>query len=396
MKVLAMEYDYDLIVIGAGPGGSMAAKTAAEEGLDVLLIEKRQEIGAPVRCAEGVSRESIEEFFEIEKSWIAREVVGAIIYAPDGSSVRMAARMAGNEVGFVLERKIFDRALARMAAKAGADVLVKTSAISMRRVEKGVVVELKRMGENFDLKTRLVIGADGIESRVGKWAGIDTTLKIGEIESCIQYLMTGIDFDADYTHFWLGKRYAPGGYIWLFPKGEEVANVGIGVLATKTRKGPKAHLDEFVKERYPEAEIIEVVAGGVPVSGGLESAVADNVMLVGDAARHADPMTGGGIANAIKGGYFAGKVAKEAVKANNFSKEFLKRYDELWKSDFGETLRRNKIIQRKILGMDDETLSKIIRSVSGYDLEQISLRRLMVELIKKNPRILWDLKDLFF
>lgn len=390
-----MEYDYDLIVIGAGPGGSMAAKTAAEEGLDVLLIEKRQEIGAPVRCAEGVSREAIEEFFEIEKSWIAKEVVGAIIYAPDGSFVRMAARMAGNEVGFVLERKIFDRALARMAAKAGADVLVKTSAISMRRVEGGLVVELKRMGENFNLKTKLVIGADGIESRVGKWAGIDTTLKIGEIESCIQYLMTGIDFDADYTHFWLGKRYAPGGYVWLFPKSEEVANVGIGVLATKTKKGPKAHLDKFVKERYPEAEIIEVVAGGVPVSGGLESAVADNVMLVGDAARHADPMTGGGIANAIKGGYFAGKVAKEAVKANNFSKEFLKRYDELWKNDFGETLRRNKIIQKKLLGMDDETLSRIIRSISGYDLEQISLRRLMAELIKRNPRVLWDLKDLF-
>lgn len=390
-----MDYDYDLIVIGAGPGGSMAAKTAAEEGLDVLLIEKRQEIGAPVRCAEGVSREALEEFFEIEKSWIAREVVGAVIYGPDGSSIKMAARMAGNEVGFVLERKIFDRALARMAAKAGAEVVVKTTATSMKRINDGIEVELKRMGESYKLRTKLVIGADGIESRVGKWAGIDTTLKIGEIESCIQYLMAGIDFDPDYTHFWLGNCYAPGGYIWLFPKGDGVANVGIGVLPTKTREGPKHHLDAFIKERYPDGEIIEIVAGGVPVSGGLESAVADNVMLVGDAARHADPMTGGGIANAIKGGYFAGKVAKEAVEAENFSREFLKRYDELWKGDFGETLRKNKIIQKKILKMDDETLAKLIRSVSGYDLEQISLRRLMIELIKKNPRILWDLRDLF-
>ncbi len=390
------DYDYDVIVVGAGPGGSMAAKTAAEAGLDVLLIEKRQEIGTPVRCAEGVSREALEEFFEIEKSWIAREVVGAIIYSPDGTPIRMSAKMAGNEVGFVLERKIFDRAIARMAAKAGADVVVKTTATAMRRFDGGVEVELRKMGEKFSLRSKLVIGADGVESRVGKWAGIDTTVKLGEMESCIQYLMTRIEFDADYTHFWLGNTYAPGGYIWLFPKGENTANVGIGVLPTKTKKGPKPHLDKFIEEHYPEGEIIEVVAGGVPVTGPIETAVADNVMLVGDAARHADPMTGGGIANAIKGGYFAGKVAKEAVNANNFSKEFLKRYDELWKNDFGETLRRNKIIQKKMLKMDDETINKLMKSISGYDLEQISLKRLMIELIKKNPRILWDLKDLFF
>ena len=298
-------------------------------------------------------------------------------------------------MGFGLERKIFDRALARMAAKAGADVVVKTSATSMRRIDGGLEVELKRMGESFSVTSKIVIGADGVESRVGKWAGIDTTVKIGEFESCIQYLMAGIDFDADYTHFWVGNCYAPGGYVWLFPKGDSVANVGIGVLPTKTKRGPKYHLDKFVREYYPEGEIIEVVAGGVPVSGGLESAVADNIMLVGDAARHADPMTGGGIANAIKGGYFAGKVAKEAVEANNFSKEFLRRYDELWKNDFGETLKRNKVIQKKILKLDDETLAKLVRSVSGYDLEQISLRRLMIELIKKNPRILWDLRSLF-
>ncbi|RLI82390.1 NAD(P)/FAD-dependent oxidoreductase [Archaeoglobales archaeon] len=389
------DYDYDVIVVGAGPGGSMAAKTAAEAGLNVLLIEKRQEIGAPVRCAEGVSRESLEEFFEIEKSWIAKEVVGAIIYSPDGTHIKMAAKMAGNEVGFVLERKIFDRALARMAAKAGADVVVKTTATSMKRFGDGVEVELRRMGEKFSLRSKLVIGADGVESRVGKWAGIDTTVKLGEIESCIQYLMTGIEFDAEYTHFWIGNCYAPGGYIWLFPKGENTANVGIGVLPTKTKKGPKPHLDEFIEKHYPEGEIIEVVAGGVPVTGPIETAVADNVMLVGDAARHADPMTGGGIANAIKGGYFAGKVAKEAIDANDFSKEFLRRYDEMWKNDFGETLRRNKIIQKKLLKMDDETINKLIRSISGYDLEQISVKRLMVELIKKNPRLLWDLKDLF-
>jgi digeranylgeranylglycerophospholipid reductase len=390
-----MNYDYDVVVVGAGPAGSMSAKTCAENGLKVLLIEKRQEIGTPVRCAEGVSKESLEQFFEIDKKWIAKEVVGAIIYTPDGTTVRLSEGMAGNEVGYVLERKIFDRAIARMASKSGAEVVVKTTAVSMRREKDGVVLGLRRLGEYYEVKSRIVIGADGIESRVGKWGGIDTTIKISEIESCIQYLMSDISFDPDYTHFWIGRKFAPGGYVWLFPKGDGIANVGLGVLPTQTKESAKVWLDRFVEEHYPEGEIIEVVAGGVPVTGPIETAVADNIMLVGDAARHADPITGGGIANALKGGYFAGDVASKAVKARDYSKNFLKRYDELWKNDFGKTLYRNKILQKKFLKLDDETFNKLAKSIGNYDLSEISVKKLVVELIKHNPKLMWDLKDLF-
>ncbi|AGK61601.1 2,3-di-O-geranylgeranylglyceryl phosphate reductase [Archaeoglobus sulfaticallidus PM70-1] len=390
-----MDYDYDVVVIGAGPGGSMAAKTCAEEGLNVLLVEKRQEIGAPVRCAEGISKEGLERFFEIDRKWIAREVSGAIIYSPDGTELKLSSEMAGNEVGFVLERKIFDRDLARMASKAGAEVIVKTTATGMEREKDGLRIRLKRMGEDYEVTAKIVVGADGVESRVGKWAGIDTTVKLGEIESCVQYLMTNIEFDPDFCHFWIGQKYAPGGYVWLFPKGESSANVGIGILPTMTKKTAKWWLDRFVQEYYPDGKIVEFVVGGVPVTGPIDTAVSDNVMLVGDAARHADPITGGGIANAIKGGYFAGKVAKEAVDAENYSKEFLRRYDEMWKNDFGKTLHRNKLLQKKFLKLSDETLDRLIRSIAGYNLEEISVKRLVLELIKKNPKLLWDIRHLF-
>lgn len=392
---MLMDYDYDVVVIGAGPGGSMAAKTCAEEGLNVLLVEKRQEIGAPVRCAEGISKEGLERFFEIDRKWIAREVSGAIIYSPDGTELKLSSEMAGNEVGFVLERKIFDRDLARMASKAGAEVIVKTTATGMEREKDGLRIRLKRMGEDYEVTAKIVVGADGVESRVGKWAGIDTTVKLGEIESCVQYLMTNIEFDPDFCHFWIGQKYAPGGYVWLFPKGESSANVGIGILPTMTKKTAKWWLDRFVQEYYPDGKIVEFVVGGVPVTGPIDTAVSDNVMLVGDAARHADPITGGGIANAIKGGYFAGKVAKEAVDAENYSKEFLRRYDEMWKNDFGKTLHRNKLLQKKFLKLSDETLDRLIRSIAGYNLEEISVKRLVLELIKKNPKLLWDIRHLF-
>jgi digeranylgeranylglycerophospholipid reductase len=119
----------DMVVVGAGPAGSMAAKVAAEKGLKVALLEKRQEIGDPVRCAEGVSKAGLKEMVSPDPSWISAEVKGARIYAPDGTGLVMSEDRSGSEVGYVLERKIFDRALAMQAAMAGAEVMVKTRAL---------------------------------------------------------------------------------------------------------------------------------------------------------------------------------------------------------------------------------------------------------------------------
>ncbi len=383
---------YDVVVVGAGPGGSIAAKTCAENGLNVLLVEKRQEIGSPVRCAEGISKSALEKFVEPKKFFISREVVGAKIYAPDGTEITLSEEKAGNEVGYVLERKIFDRYLAELASQAGAEVLVKTTAYAFERRNEIVKVKLRRMGEKWDVETKIVIGADGVESRVAKAFGIDTTLKPNEIESCVQYLMTNIDFDPNYCYFWLGKSIAPGGYIWLFPK-KIGANVGIGVMPSLAKKSPKEYLDDFIYERFPNGKIVELVAGAVPVCGEIKTAVSDNLMLVGDAARHADPITGGGIANAMKAGYHAGRVAVEAVRRNDFSREFLKRYDDLWKEDFGKDLAKKRKLQQKLIKMDDETLNKIARSIPK-DIKELSVRAIVLEIFKKHPKLLWDLKDL--
>ncbi|OYT33354.1 digeranylgeranylglycerophospholipid reductase [Archaeoglobales archaeon ex4484_92] len=386
---------YDVVVVGAGPAGSMAAKTAAEEGLEVLLVEKRQEIGVPVRCAEGVSKSSIQRFFNIDSRWISAEVLGAKIYSPDLTEVTMSEEMAGNEVGYVLERKIFDRFIARQAAKSGAEVYVKTSYVDFERVGDFLEVKLRRLGEKWTVKTKILIGADGVESRIGRKAGIIRTLRLDEIESCAQYLMTGLEFDENYTYFYLGNELAPGGYAWIFPKGKGVANVGIGVMPKFAKKCAKEYLDEFIRKFKLEGEIVGFVAGAVPVYGEIETAVSDNIMLVGDAAYHADPITGGGIANALSAGYYAGKVASEAVNARKFSSSYLSKYDKLWKSDFGKRLRRNKKVQEKFIKMDDDTLNKLAKSLSGKNLKEMSIQAIVIELLKSHPKILWDLKDLF-
>ncbi|MFZ0011945.1 MAG: NAD(P)/FAD-dependent oxidoreductase [Halobacteriota archaeon] len=262
-----MRDEYDVIVVGAGPGGSTAARAAAEE-CDVLLIEKRQEIGDPVRCGEGLDIRQLSEYISPEKKWISSEINGARINAPDGTTVDITAEMLRTEEPFtyIVERKIFDRDLARDAARAGAHVMVRTRATGLI-VEDGAVkgVKMNRLGDDFEVRSKVVIGADGVESQVGRWGGINTTLKLKDIGSCAQYHMENVDILAKTLDFYCRKRYSPGGYTWIFPKGERAANVGLGVLGSKLNaKRPIDYLNEFVADKFPDGQPVELMVGGHP------------------------------------------------------------------------------------------------------------------------------------
>ncbi|MDI6889072.1 MAG: NAD(P)/FAD-dependent oxidoreductase [Methanocellales archaeon] len=391
-----MKDEYDVVVVGAGPGGSIAAKTAAEHDLDVLLIEKRAEIGNPVRCAEGVGKEGIKSFIKPDRSWISAEVKGARIYSPDGTAIEMSEDMAGPEVGYVLERKIFDRALALQAARAGAEVMVKTRATGLI-MEDGFVkgVKGKHFGDDFTVRASVIIGADGVESKVGRWAGIDTTLKLSDIETCAQFLMTDIDFNPDYCDFYVGNEIAPGGYAWIFPKGGHEANVGLGILGS--RAGEIKAMDllkRFVKEKFPDGQVLEIIVGGVPVSGPLERTIANGLMLVGDAARMADPITGGGIVNAMLTGQIAGEVAAKALSRGDTSTKALSEYENRWKSAIGAPLKNSLRAKEIFTKMSDEKLNALAHSIKDVDFSEMTATGLLRALVKRNPKILWELRHL--
>lgn len=392
-----MKDNYDIIVVGAGPAGSIAAKTAAEKGLSVLLIEKRQEIGDPVRCAEGVSKLALKKHIEPDPRWICADMKGSRIFSPDGTSIHMAEEIAGGEVGYVLERKIFDRALAYESAKAGAEVMVKTRATGLI-IENGSVCGIKAMhlGKEYDIRSKIVIGADGMESKVGRWAGIDTSLKPSDMETCVQYLMSGVNIDQEYCQFYVGKKIAPCGYIWIFPKGGNMANVGIGILGSESgEKRAVDYLNEFVKEKLPEASIIEIDYGGVPVSGTVERTIANGLMLIGDAARQSDPVTGGGIINAMEAGEIAGEVAYNAILANDVSTRSLQEYEDRWRATIGKAIDNGLIVKDTFVKFTDEDLNSLAHSLKGVNFNKMSLIDLLYALFKANKKLLWDLRVLF-
>jgi digeranylgeranylglycerophospholipid reductase len=338
---------YDLIVVGAGPAGSTAARVGAERGLAVLLVEKRQEIGSPVRCAEGINREILISFIEPEDLWISAEVNQARITAVDTGETNL---LAGEEVGYVLERRVFDRVLAEKAVAAGAQAMVKTM-VEELIIDDGVVRGIIASGGRgqLEIEAPIVIGADGVEAKVGRWAGLGTVLRKEDCLVCAQYMLAGIEMDPNCCYYYLGEKLAPGGYAWIFPKGEGKANVGLGVQADLATISAAEYLHRFIGQ-YPfleQGSPVALITGNVPVGIPSGDIVADGLMLIGDAARQVDPLTGGGIANAMVAGRLAAEIAAQAVEAGDNSKESLKEYEGRWREARGRKMERNYRLKQR-------------------------------------------------
>lgn len=360
-KGVPLRGHYDVVVVGAGPGGSVAAREAAKLGLSVLLLEKRQEIGSPVRCAEGIAHEQLVPFIQPDPHWISAEVSKAkLTVIEDGATV---TRSAEGGKGYILERRIFDRVLAEEAAQAGARVMVKTAATGLL-LEGGVVrgVVARGPGGTMEIECAIVIGADGVESQVGPWAGLDTTLRLRDTMACAQYLLAGIEIDPACCYYYIGQEVAPGGYAWAFPKGEGKANVGLGVQADLATDSALNYLNRFIESQphLARGSPVTLVVGGVPVGPPLPRLVANGLMLVGDAARQVDPLTGGGIANAMLAGRLAAEVAAQAIAAGDISAEALAVYEERWMAARGRKMARNYRLKERF-GPDERISADFLR-----------------------------------
>jgi digeranylgeranylglycerophospholipid reductase len=393
-----MKEVYDVLVVGGGPGGALAAKATAEAGLSVLLVEKRSSIGVPVRCAEGIGKGALAEFIEADPKWISTEIERAVLVGPDGTQFSIDGETAGGKVGYVLDRKIFDRELVWRAAESGAEIQVHARASAPIMVDgklQGAVVH--QHGNTYKIRAKVVIASDGVESKFAKWAGIDTTVPLWELETCAQYLVNDINIDPKANVFYVSNELCPWGYIWIFPKGPRCANIGIGIAGTKSGDGHRAkdYLDRFMEKKFPNGKITEFMVGGVPVCKPLECTVADNLLIVGDAARVSDPITGGGIYNAMYTGDLAGKIAAIAIKNGDTSKKALMVYDRTWRGGpVGTTLARNYAVKESFIKMDDNKLNSIVHSMSDLKINELSVKRLVLAIFKANPWLALELPHL--
>jgi digeranylgeranylglycerophospholipid reductase len=349
----------DVIIIGAGPAGSSCAKKLAENGFSVKIYDRREELGVPVRCGEGLSENAQELIGKIPANCISQKIKGARVYAPNNKYLEAVLEQGG----LVLDRRVFDKWLAEQAVKAGVEIQ-KNTLITDFIKENGYYKGVK--GENFEEKAKIIVCATGAESSLRKSLNIFSKLNL--IDSCLQYKMSGIDIESDFIHIYLGNEIAPRGYAWIFPKGKDKANIGVGIIPGE--KNPKYYLDKFVNNHQElKKGGIDLIEGGcVPVGGLLKDMVDNGLLICGEAAHQVNPIHGGGIKEAIISGQLAADVISECLNKKDVSKKALSKFNELWWEKRGNHLKKVERLREVVEKLSDKDLNDLVEVLKPEDI----------------------------
>jgi len=357
-----MEKHYQLIVIGAGPAGGYAALTAAKRGLDVLLIERDPDIGKPLACAEAVSVVGLTSFIEPDPSFIATDIYSLGFTVATGFAFTYKSP---EQLGYVLHRPKLDRYIADRAVEAGAELMTSTYADGIELSDDGPArVHLCMEDVAKWVTADYVIAADGVESMIGRMAGIKTFLPLSRSDACLQYRVTGIDVDPQLLEFCVGKQFSPDGYLWVFAKSDRSANIGLGLNpAANDNSELRRILDRFLRDRYGDFAIEFESCGMVPKFVGMNILGRHNLLLAGDASRTVDSLTGGGIAKAMHTGKLAAEAVAAAVSGEIRRRKLVDRYRATVSDEIGSELRflqKAYRIFRKFTDQDWESLARFM------------------------------------
>ena len=327
----------DVLVIGAGPGGGAAALHSAREGLKVILIEDHDEIGTPVHCGECISDLAVNNLkLDLPESVISRPVDGIRVLFPDGTAKKLS------EPGYVLEKHLFEQWLAGEAVEAGAQLHLSHKLTGLERQEidgvfNGWLCEGK--GDHFPISAKIVIDASGVAGVCSKLLELNPRPKV---IAGMQYEVLEVPTDG-YLDFYIWPKYAEKGYLWMIPKSDGRANIG---LVTENKKGAVKALDQFIENtEFNGLEMINPpwrkegmklrgFGGTIPISGPHEITHADGIMLIGDAAGFTSPLFEGGSHLALKSASFAAQTAAEAIAAGDITASKLALYSTRWKAEF--------------------------------------------------------------
>jgi digeranylgeranylglycerophospholipid reductase len=307
---------FDVIVIGGNFAGASAAINAAEKDVSVVLVERNKEPYNPAHCGEGIVDETGELFGLNNMNCLQNKIKKIIINIT--SPKEYILKLKKHSV-IIFDRNYVENELLKKAKKNGAELILGKS---MKKINPPNEIVLD---DNKKITGKVIIDASGIACQVGRRVGLESQLKAGDIGVCIQSRVEG-NFDKETVKTWFHKPYAPFGYSWLFPINDKMANIGVGL-----KGGQDLNLDKLLKhyindETKGKYKIHSTFRACVPITKPLFPLIKDNVMVVGDAARLADPVIGAGIKQALISGCLAGKVAANYVKGELSS---LEKYQDL-------------------------------------------------------------------
>lgn len=390
--------EYDVVVVGGGPAGCMAAKYAAKTGASTLIIEADTEIGKPVQCAGLISQRAIEESETKDRSFINCEIKGAIVRS---QSQELMIKSPGKSA-FAIKRDIFDSVLAQEAQKEGAEIILRRRVKSVTKGAGETKLRISTANGKEEISARVVIGADGVKSKVAKMAGLRVAKSF---LNCVQ--VEGIykteDAFADFAEIFVGNTIAPGFFAWAIPLGaENIARIG---LCIDKRFSAQSNPLLYLKRNLAEHPLIvkrykgvrsKFTAGTIPVGvrkRGQTVRVDKGLLLVGDAAAHVKPVTGGGVYYGMKCGKMAGEIAAKASLTGDL--KMLTAYERRWQKEIGKEIAFGVKVHRLRCILSDNDFDTILQTLSQEALLQqiqekgdIDYPSIVFHEFLKNPRLI--------
>jgi digeranylgeranylglycerophospholipid reductase len=373
-RLNVVSVDSDIIVVGAGPAGSFSALQAAKLGARVTLYEEHGEIGVPSHCTGHVSLAGINRLkLDLPEGIFENRIRAATFYSPSGYpfSIRFSS-----PVTCVINRRLFDQYLAQKAAEKGVE-LVHNARVDSLLIKKGsirgVAVRRKRNAER--VASRVVVDAEGVSSSLLKQAGVpslDRHMTVNGVQAEVDRV-DGIDSNT--VEVFSGSAYAPGFFAWIVPKSDGTAKIGLGTA----RGNQRDLLRHFIRhhpvasQRIRQSRVTSLVYHPIPLGGPIARAFYNGLLIVGDAASHVKPTTGGGIVMGLTCARIAGKAAAYTVRCKNPSTFFLSEYERQWRKQISFDMAVMKRLRLMLSGFTDKQIDHLVAFCSQLGLGE-SLR----------------------
>jgi len=336
-----------VIVVGAGTAGCLAAKTTAEVGLRVCLIERkrREEIGEKI-CGDALGEHHLKTL-GLEKPQageLEKRIEGVKIYSPDLETILTIAEE--DFVGYLLNRRLFGQWLLKKALGNNAVLLDTTQCLEpiiAKGFVRGVLAKNLKTGENIQLKGKVTLDASGflavIRRKLPKEMKIENEVANDDVEACYREIrqLKQESGNTDYCEIYLNQNVTPGGYSWIFPKGGAKVNAGLGISMRGKFPNPKHQFHKYVltKPLFEGSLLLNSGAWYDPACKPLDNMVGNGVVVLGDAACLVNPIHGGGIGPSMLSGYLAGKTIIEALEKGDVSQKSLWPYNRKYMEMYG-------------------------------------------------------------
>lgn len=353
---------YDVVVVGAGPGGAEAARAAAAQGLRTLLLEEHRAVGVPTHCTGKLSLHAFREF-DLPPSLAVNALSAAVFHSPGGLALHVRRPSADS---YVVDRVAFDQWLVARAARAGAEVRTGVRVTHAARGGGWLRVQGAYAGRagTFAAEGRMVIDAEGANPRLPAVLGLRLARTYAH---GLQYEMRGVGgLEADTPEMFFGRDVAPGFFAWLLPLGRDSARVGLAVDPRETAHAPVHYLDRLLaahpalRRRVAGAAVLRKVGGRIPLLASGAPAARGGMLVVGDAAGQVKATSGGGIYFAMLAGRLAGTAAARYAAGDRGA---ARAYERGWRRAFGREVAFTALGRRVINRLADRELDLVMRFI---------------------------------